>query len=169
MAQAPGLPHWGSQKRAGPGIMAWWHRRSRRTQPAMSRRALAVVAAGVAVVLVLVATGLLLWNNNDANPNLQAQRRAAVAASKTVGDCVRRTEGANAAMNPGGDPSKQNYFDHGTGGAVTLTAEDYCQQVIAIENAHPCAPHTGYEVSYGRVACGQPAPTMTKAPPRSTP
>ena len=126
-----------------------------KNQPANRRRVLAVVAAGVAVALVLVIAGLVVWRSDDANPSasdLQAQRLAAVAASNSVADCVRRTEGANASMNPVGDPSKQSYFDHGTGGAVTLTAEDYCQQMIAIEKSDHSAPPNGFIIVNGRVA-----------------
>jgi hypothetical protein len=132
-----------------------------KNQPAISRRVLAVVAAGVAVALILVIAGLVVWRSDDANPSasdLQAQGRAAEAASKTVANCVRYTEGANAVGKPGGDPSKANYFDHGTGGAVTLTAEDYCQQMIAIENSDPSASHTGFIIVNGRVARAPAAP-----------
>jgi hypothetical protein len=110
------------------------------------------------VLLILVATGLLLWHNDGADPNLRAQRRAAEAAYTSVPDCVRRTQAANAAMNPSSDPSKQNWFDHGTGGAAAITAEDYCQQVIAIVKSDGSAPRNGFIIVNGRVARAPDAP-----------
>jgi hypothetical protein len=127
------------------------YRRHRR-RIASSLAALGVV--GLVVVLIIVA------NNGNRSQSVRVPPAESNVAppppAHSVADCVRYWEGYQRTVDPKGDPTELSFFDHGTGGAATLTVEDYCQQVLALEEADPSASDAGFEVSNGRVVRGTP-------------
>jgi hypothetical protein len=148
-----------STDRAAVDSRARLYRRHRR------QVASAFVVLGVAGMLVVL---IVLTSSGNGSQSVRVPPAQSTVAppppTNSVADCVRRTEEGQRVIDPKGDPTKLSFFDHGTGGAATLTVEDYCQQVVVIENAGSCAAPAGWGVVNGRIACLPPSPTTTTAP-----
>jgi hypothetical protein len=137
-------------------------RRYRRNRRRIASIFVGLAIAGVLVVLI-VADGGSGSRSVRVPPAHSTVAPQLVPRSDSVAECVRRWQTYQREFDPEGDPTSVSFFDHGTGGAATLTIEDYCQQVHALEEADPSSSsdRTGFEISNGRVIRGPTAPSST--------